>query len=578
MIINSQESTRICSGGRAIAEMIKLYEPGPIFGMGGFQMLPFYEGARQLGMRHILINDERAGAFAADAYARATGRPGLCDATLGPGATNLVTALVESLNAGIPIVALVGDTHRSHSWKNMTQETRQEELLRPAVKEYLRVEDIARIPELVRRAFSVATSGRPGPVVLAVPEDIAHAEHHFAAADFWADQRATRVPSTRSSPAPDAVQDAVAVLEGAQRPVILAGGGVHLADAYAELAALAETLNAPVAHTLSGKGALSCLDDRSIGLFGRYSRFANEIIDSADALVVVGSKLGEIATKRYTIPRAGIPIVHLDNTAEELGRYTKIDVALWGDAKEGLSRLHEALSDRVPPQRTSFWQEIAERRTAWEREAEPRYASADSPVHMARLINEMNILLPPEAVVVADGGFASHWTGLLYNTKQAGRGYISDRGFASIGYGLPGAMGAFLAGRSPVIGLTGDGGFNMTVGELETAVREKMEFVLLVVNNAASGYVKALQHAVYGPGSYESSDLSELNYARIAEAYGCLGIRVDDPGQLAGALTRALAERGRPVVIDVAVTRDPAQMLPAVDSRTLKVEAGDRPA
>ncbi|GAB3904346.1 hypothetical protein GCM10027612_72170 [Microbispora bryophytorum subsp. camponoti] len=181
MIINSQESTRIFSGGRAIAEMIKLYEPGPIFGMGGFQMLPFYEGARQLGMRHILINDERAGAFAADAYARATGRPGLCDATLGPGATNLVTALVESLNAGIPIVALVGDTHRSHSWKNMTQETRQEELLRPAVKEYLRVEDIARIPELVRRAFSVATSGGP-------------------ARSSWPFRRTSRTPSITSPP------------------------------------------------------------------------------------------------------------------------------------------------------------------------------------------------------------------------------------------------------------------------------------------------------------------------------------------------------------------------------------------
>lgn len=566
------------TGGRAVAEMVRLYEPGPIFGMGGFQMLPFYEGARALGLRHILINDERAGAFAADAYARSTGRPGLCDATLGPGATNLVTALVESLSAGVPIVAFVGDTHRAHSWKNMTQEARQEEILRPAVKEYVRVEDISRIPELVRRAFLMATSGRPGPVALAVPEDIAHAEHTFDRSDFWADDRAASIPSVRSRPDADSVAAATEILVHAERPVVLAGGGVHLADAQQALADFAEALNAPVAHTLSGKGAIACVDERSIGLFGRYSRVANDIIESADAVVVVGSKLGEIATKRYTLPPATAALIQLDASSEELGRYTRVDVPLLGDAREGLRELTAALAGVERPERAELWKEIEARRESWAIEAAPRYTSTEVPINMGRLMGELNTVLPPEAVIVADGGFASHWTGLLYDTKEAGRGFISDRGFASIGYGLPGAMGAHLAGcRHPVIGLTGDGGFNMAAGELETAVREQMEFVLIVVNNAASGYVKALQHAVYGPGSYESSDLSELNYAKVAEAYGCRGIRVDNPENLGAALRGALQERGRPVVIDVAVTRDPAQMLPAADSRTLTVEAGDRP-
>src|SRR5207248_4339314 len=154
------------TGGRALAEMLRLSGAGPMFGMGGFQLLPFYDALGQLGMRHFLINDERCGAFAADAYARVTNRPGICDGTLGPGATNLVTGLVESLNAGIPIVALAGDTNRAHSWKNMTQECRQAEILKPAVKELIRVEQTGRIPELTRRAFAIATSGRPGPVLL----------------------------------------------------------------------------------------------------------------------------------------------------------------------------------------------------------------------------------------------------------------------------------------------------------------------------------------------------------------------------------------------------------------------------
>jgi acetolactate synthase I/II/III large subunit len=558
------------TGGYAIAELVRQHRPGPIFGMGGFQLLPFYEGIRALGLRHVLINDERTGAFAADAYARLTGRPGLCDGTLGPGATNLVTSLVESLNAGIPLVAFVGDTHRSHSRRNMTQESRQEQLLAPAVKEYVRIEDIARIPELVRRVFAVATSGRPGPVVLAVPEDIAHAEHTFDPADLWALERHQRIPAVRSRPAAEDVERAAGLLARASRPVILAGGGVHLADAHTELADLAALLGAPVAHTLSGKGSLACTDPYSIGLFGRYSRYANEVIDEADLVLAVGCKLGEIATRRYTVPRADIPMIQLDCVAEEIGRWSRVEVALHGDAREGLRDLAAAVKTGEVVAKDEYWAGISRRRAAWAEQIAPRYRDPAEPIDLARLMGELNAVLPPDAVVVADGGFASHWAGLLYDTKQAGRGFVADRGFASIGYGLPGAIGARL-GRpdAPVVAITGDGGFNMVVGDLETAVREGLGFTLVVVNNAASGYVKALQHAVYGPGRYESSDLAELDYAAVAKAYGCEGIRVTDPDQLGPALSRAIVHTGRPVVVDVVVTRDPARMLPASDSRTV---------
>src|ERR1041384_1861795 len=173
------------NGGRALAEMLRLSGAGPMFGMGGFQLLPFYDAMQQLGMRHFLINDERCGAFAADAYARVTNRPGVCDGTLGPGATNLVTGLVESFNAGIPQVVLIGGANRDHAGEHMTQEARQVDILRPAVKEVIRIEAVKRIPELLRRAFAVATSGRPGPVVLDVPEDVCHGEYDFDAADSW---------------------------------------------------------------------------------------------------------------------------------------------------------------------------------------------------------------------------------------------------------------------------------------------------------------------------------------------------------------------------------------------------------
>jgi acetolactate synthase-1/2/3 large subunit len=569
------------TGGRALAEMLRLSGVGPMFGMGGFQLLPFYDALGQLGMQHFLINDERCGAFAADAYARVTGRPGVCDGTLGPGATNLVTGLIESLNGGIPVVAIAGDTNRAHSWKNMTQECRQVEILRPAVKELIRIEETSRIPELTRRAFAVATSGRPGPVLLDVPEDVCHGAHDFTADDFAIDPSTLSAPARRIRPDRADIERAARLIGRAKRPLLLVGGGIHISQAHAALQAFAEAQSIPVAHTMSGKGGIACTHALNIGLFGRYSRIANELIEVSDCLVVVGCKLGEIATKRYALPPLHIPIVHLEILAEEIGRCRPAEVALWGDARAGLEDLGEALADGARAARAAradYVGEIPTRMRAWEEDAAPRLNSRDRPIHMARLCRELNRTLPADAILVADGGFAGHWTGLLYDTKAPGRHFIPDRGLASIGYGLPGGIGAALAApASPVVAITGDGGFNMVLGELETARRAGLGLTVIVINNAASGYVKALQHAMMG-GRYQSADLSEMDYAGVARAMGVTGIRVEDPEALGPALAAGMAETGRPTILDVVVTRDPAQMLPAVDNRTVEIKQGDRVA
>src|SRR5215468_1429993 len=234
----ASNSARKLNGGQALAEMLRVAEAGPMFGMGGFQLLPFYDAVRVLGLKHFLINDERSGAFAADAYGKITNRPAVADGTLGPGATNLVTGLVESLNAGIPMIVITGDANREHAWKNMTQEARQLEVLRPVVKEVIRVEVVKRIPEHVRRAFAVATSGRPGPVLIDVPEDVAHGEHDLDSSDFWIDRGTTKAQARRCRPDPADIERAVALLSKAERPLILAGGGVHISEAHRALLAL----------------------------------------------------------------------------------------------------------------------------------------------------------------------------------------------------------------------------------------------------------------------------------------------------------------------------------------------------
>ncbi|MEM7546181.1 MAG: thiamine pyrophosphate-binding protein [Pseudomonadota bacterium] len=570
-------TTNEMTGGEALVRMLLAHKAGPMFGMGGFQLLPFYDAARRLGLNHHLINDERCAVFAADAYAKVSGRVGLVDATLGPGATNLVTGLVEALNAGSPIVAIVGDAQRDHAGKNMTQETDQVAILRPACKALLRVESVARVPEMMRRAFEIATSGRPGPVVVDVPEDVAHGRHGFEDGDFAIDPANIAAPSLRCRPDADAVTRAAVMLTEAKRPMMLCGGGVHISGATAEVTALAEAQGIPVAHTLTGKGAIACTSPLNAGLFGRYDRIANDLIAASDCLLVVGCKLGEIATKRYTIPGPDAVVIHLDNLAEEMGRTFRPTLKLWGDAKAGLAELTAALP--APPDRADYLAEIPVKMAAWREDVAERLHSEESPVHMARLITELNKALPADGHLIADGGFAAHWGGLLFDTKQAGRAFVPDRGFASIGYGLPGAMGAQLAQPDAVVvGLTGDGGFNMVLGELETARRMGLGITVIVVNNAASGYVKALQHLMYGEGNYQSSDLAETDYAKVAEAMGCHGVRVETPDHLAPALADAFAERNRPSVIDVMVTRDPARMLPAVDNRAVQVKKGDRVA
>jgi acetolactate synthase I/II/III large subunit len=574
-------TTRRMTGGHAMAEMLKLAGVGPMFGMGGFQLLPFYEACRSLGLQHVLINDERCGAFAADAYAKVTNRPGVADGTLGPGATNLVTGLVESYNAGIPMIAIIGDTNREHAWKNMTQETRQLEILRPVVKEVIRVEIIKRIPEHFRRAFAVATSGRPGPVLIDVPEDIAHAEFDFDAADFWMEPGTLKAQARRTRPDPTDLTRAAGLLAMAKRPLILAGGGIHISEAYQSLLDFSRAQGIPVAHTMSGKGAIACSDPHSAGLFGRYDRIANELMAESDCLLVLGCKLGEIATKRFSLMTPGKPVIHVDIVPEEIGRTTRTDVALAGDARLTINDLASELSDggKRAKSRADYLAEVPVKMSAWRASAADRLESKESPINVGRLMGELNKAMPADAVLVADGGFAAHWGGLMFDTKAAGRHFLPDRGFASIGYGVPGGIGAQIgAGKKRrVVSLTGDGGFNMSLGELETARRVGANFVTIIFNNAASGYVKALQHAVYGAGNYQSSDLSDLNYAEIVKGFGCHGIRVTDPEMLSAALAEGLANTSSPTVIDCVVTRDPAKMLPAADNRTLKVQKGDRP-
>ena len=558
------------NGGEAIVRMLQLHGTEFAFGMGGFQPLPYYDAlARQDQVRHVLIRDEKHGAFMADGYARIKNRPAVADATLGPGATNLISGLAESFGGGIPLIALTGEVNSLIGGRAATQESDQLGMIKPTVKMSIPIDRIERIPELVRRAFTVATSARPGPVHLNVREDVMHGRYDFPEGELYATPEATAAGRRRVRPDAQLVERAAEVIRRARRPVMLIGGGIHLAEAWPELQEFVDLTGIPVATTMSGKGGLNERHPLSIGLFGRYSRSANDLIKNADVILVVGCKLGEIATSRWTLLPPDATIIHVDIDPTELGKVYRTDVGIWADAKLALADLVAALAaDRKLMEDRAIQQaaDIVDRRRVWAAEASPKYLSGERPIHNARLLQELRAAMPDDAILVADGGFAAHWSGLLFDVRQAGRTYIANRGHAAIGYGLPGAIGAKLAAPDKVVvALCGDNGFAMALTELETARRLKAPVIAVIVDNQTLGYVKALQHSLYDD-RFISVDFLDVDYGAVARQFGCYGARVEDPDQLRRVFREAI-EGGETAVVDVMVTTDPSQMLPGVDAR-----------
>jgi len=563
----------VMRGGDAIVRMLQLHQVDTAFGMGGFQVLPYYDAlAGQNTIRHILIRDEKHGAFAADAYARVRNRPAVADATLGPGATNLVSGAAESFGASLPMLLLTGEVNSGIAGRGATQESDQVGMLKPTVKASITINRIERLPEQIRRAATIANSGRPGPVNINVPEEVCHGTYDFPEDDLYADPDSSVVGGRKPRADTDAIERAAKLISKAERPVLMVGGGMHLSQGYAELQRLIDIAGMPIAYTISGKGSVPDTHPLTAGLCGRYSRFANDLIQEADVLVVVGSKLGEIATNRWSVIKPATKIIQIDIDPTELGKVYRVEVGIWADAGRALADLCDALEDdrkAMAARKTAQLADVAARRTKWIAASEGSRRSDERPIHMHRLLDELRRVLPPEAIIVADGGFAAHWSALLYDATGTGRTYIANRGHAAIGYGMPGALGAKLAaGRTPVVALCGDNGFGMTALEMETARRAGAPVMVVVVNNQALGYIKALQHALYD-GRYLSSDFYDVDYVGISKSCGCEGLMVDDPDKLGRAFKTALEmQESTPVLVDVRTTTDPAKMLPGIDSRT----------
>ena len=571
-------------GGRLLAALLAEHGVRHVFGVPGGQTLALYDGLLdQAGLTHVLTRDERSAAYAADGYARVTGQVGVCDATVGPGAAKLPSGLSESLGASVPVVALVSDLPARlapHRYRGAaSQALDQAGLLAPVTKWQATVPTAGVLPALVRQAFRVAATGRPGPVALFLPQDVLDGpvpDEPGLAAQLPGSARFGRFPPFRPVPDQADLAAAAAVLRAAERPFILAGGGVQLSGAGPELTALAERAGAAVGSTLSGKGVIAEDHPLSVGVTGSMgTTAAAAALAEADVVLLAGCKAGSGATYGWTLPHPGQAVLQLDIDPAELGRAFPLRAALLGDVRAGLAALLTAMQDArgldadgpAEPDRAAWRARLAGLTAAWRAARDAERASGQQPIAPQRVLAGLEAALGPGDVLICDASLASGWGGVYLEQRRPGRQVLCPRGQAGLGYALPAAIGVATAGHRTVV-LTGDGALGYAVGELATVAELGLPVTVVVLNNRSLGWIRWYRRITFGRG-WEDDDFADVAFNEIARGFGLHGARVSEPGRLAGALHDALA--GPPALLDVVTD---AWQTPITAHRRAVAEAG----
>ncbi|MDE0174066.1 MAG: thiamine pyrophosphate-binding protein [Defluviicoccus sp.] len=542
----SAERGNALTGAEAVVRILQGYGVEVVFGLCGDTSLPLYDALARLdhGITHVLTRDERSAAYMADAYARLSGRVGVCEGPSGGGATYILPGVVEANESSVPLLAITSDISVSSRGRFTLTEIDQEALFRPATAWNAVIDRSADIPRTMRAAFSAMTEGRPGAAHIGLPFDV----QRDAVDEEELGVEPDIVP--RKAPDPDSVRDAAKAIASASAPLFVCGGGVMTAGAETALLNLAEKIGAPVATTVSGKGSIAETHELAVGVVGSNGGTpeTRAVVEAADTVVFVGCRAGSVTTERWRFPRPGeARIVHIDIDARVLGANYPTEAAVEGDARLALEALGDAL-DGAAPGRIDPAFVAAQKRKKFA--AFDALAKADAkPIRPERLVSELQAALPPDAVVVADPGTPCPYLSAYLVLEKPGRRFVSNRAHGALGYAMPAAVGAqFARPGAKCVAVMGDGSFAFAAGELETVVRLGLPITFVVVSNSSFGWIKAGQKTGYG-GRYHAVDFSRSDHARIAEAYGVRSWSVVDPGDLAPALRAALAHDG-PSLVD----------------------------
>ena len=543
------------SGAEAVVRMLDLYGVRVIFGLCGDTSLPLYDALYKMEHRitHVLTRDERSAAYMADGYARVSGMPGVCEGPSGGGATYLLPGLVEANESSSPVLGITSDVPVLSRGRYPLTEVDQEALYRPLTKWNTVCDRAEQLPQAIRSAFRQMTTGRPGSAHIGLPYDVLKGAVESAA--VWAQHGHERIPAWRAACDPAAAEAAAEALLQARRPVFICGGGVIIAGASDVLTELAMALDAPVCTTVSGKGSIAETHALSVGVVGSNGGVVatREVVQQADAVIFVGCRAGSTTTEQWTRPGREVTIVHIDVDPGTVSANYNTSHALIGDARLVLQAVLDSVrrQQRAPRSSRGEAAAIAARARATKFAAFQQLASElTTPIRPERVIAELQRILPHDAIVVADPGTPCPYVACYYVLQNAGRQFITNRAHGALGYAMSAAVGAWFAKpERKCVAIMGDGSFGFTVGELETVVRYKVPLLMIVLSNAAYGWIKASQRASYG-GRYFSVDFSPTDHARVASAYGVKSWRVSDPAQLGRALQDAAAHGG-PALVDV---------------------------
>lgn len=550
--MTTQNTRNTLTGAEAMVRMLQAHDVKHIFGLCGDTSLPFYDALYRLdhGIEHILTRDERSAAYMADAYARVTGKPGICEGPSGGGATYILPGLVESNESSIPVLAITSDVGTRSKGHYPLTELDQEGLMRPLTKYNSVIQHADAIPDTVRTTFRKMTTGRPGTAHLGLPIDVQRGEADPDS--IWADPKHTTFPAYPAGPDPVAISDAVDAILSAKFPVVIVGGGVVLAGGEADFISFTETLDIAVGTTISGQGTIPETHPNCVGVVGSNGGVleTREVVQAADLVVFIGCRAGSVTTELWRYPAKGTRIVHIDSDPEVIGASYPTEVGVVSDARLALCAINAELAirddlktfggaDAVKGPKARKWAAFNELSN-----------SPDAPIRPERTIATLRRVLDDDALIVGDPGTPCPYISAFYELRTTGRTLWSNRAHGALGYSLSASVGAAIgAPGKKVVALMGDGSFGFTCGELETVARLNLPITFIVFSNSVYGWIKAGQRTAFDE-RYFSVDFDRTNHAAVAEAFGVKAWKVEDPETLEASLKAAINLPG-PSLVDI---------------------------
>jgi acetolactate synthase-1/2/3 large subunit len=535
------------SGAKALITSLENEGVEIAFGLPGGANLPIYDALVEADFRHILVRHEQSAAHMADGYARVKRKAGVCFATSGPGATNLITGIATAFADSSPMIAITGQVPLMMIGKDAFQETDIIGVANPCTKYAFQPRTAIEIPEVVKKSFYIAESGRPGPVLIDIPKDVQQSEAEI----FFPDLIKVRGYNPIIDPDLTNVGKAVELLRSAQRPIIMAGGGVILSGAFSELQALAELLMAPVVTTFKGKGAFPENHPLAMGPIGMHGHpEANKIILEADLIVAVGARFSDRSVGRFDEFGKGMNIIHMDIDPAEIGKNKSVDIAIVGDVKSSLRSMVKMLSkDIIKKDSNNEWLKRRKELIDYYLETLKDYSRE---ITAKKSLKKLREILPAESIVTTEVGQCQMWASLHFDVISPGT-FFSSTGLGTMGFGFPASIGAKAAKpEAPVVDIAGDGSFNMTENALAVSVLDKLPVIVFLLNNYMLGMVAQWQRTFYDRRYMGVHQRNCPDYVKIAEAYGATGFRVGSISELEKAIKYAVTSEVA-TVIDIPI-------------------------